>query len=148
MGSRGLIGGGADAWLQAADCLTQPLTASWCALPLPPPQEFPAKLRSDFKRTMLNGWKFWVPAATINFVAVPLQYQVGPAVPTHLQLQAFESTQSACACAQLLAAGRGSAWHLCTTPLPPGPALQVLYMSTCGMCWTGYLSYQAAAKSS
>lgn len=23
------------------------------------------------------GWKFWVPAASLNFYAVPLQYQVG-----------------------------------------------------------------------
>ncbi len=45
---------------------------------------------------MINGWRFWVPAATINFKLVPLQYQV-------------------------------------------------LYMSTCGMLWTGYLSYQSAA---
>lgn len=37
----------------------------------------PAKLRADFVQTMLTGWKFWVPAATINFVAVPLEYQVG-----------------------------------------------------------------------
>lgn len=38
--------------------------------------ELPGKLRADFVPTMLNGWKFWVPAATINFTAVPLQYQV------------------------------------------------------------------------
>jgi hypothetical protein len=38
--------------------------------------ELPAKLRSDFLPTMLNGWKFWVPAATFNFTMVPLQYQV------------------------------------------------------------------------
>lgn len=59
--------------------------------------ELPGKLRADFVPTMLNGWKFWVPAATINFTAVPLQYQV-------------------------------------------------LWMSTCGMCWTGYLSYSSAKK--
>lgn len=35
----------------------------------------PAKMRADFLRTMLTGWKFWVPAATVNFVAVPLEYQ-------------------------------------------------------------------------
>lgn len=55
------------------------------------------KLQQDFVPTIINGWKFWVPAATINFVAVPLQYQV-------------------------------------------------LYMSTCGMLWTGYLSYRSAKK--
>ena len=61
------------------------------------PLLFPTgKLRRDFVRTMINGWRFWVPAATINFKLVPLQYQV-------------------------------------------------LYMSTCGMLWTGYLSYQSAA---
>ena len=38
--------------------------------------QLPAKLRADFLRTMLNGWRFWVPAATVNFVAVPLKYQV------------------------------------------------------------------------
>ncbi|KAI7845659.1 hypothetical protein COHA_000773 [Chlorella ohadii] len=58
--------------------------------------QLPGKLRRDFVRTMINGWRFWVPAATINFKLVPLQYQV-------------------------------------------------LYMSTCGMLWTGYLSYQSAA---
>lgn len=41
---------------------------------------------------MVNGWKFWVPAAAINFYAVPLPWQV-------------------------------------------------LYMSTCGVLWTAYLSF-------
>lgn len=40
-------------------------------------QDLPDKLRRDFIRTLVNGWKFWIPAATVNFVAVPLQYQVG-----------------------------------------------------------------------
>ena len=39
--------------------------------------ELPSKLRADFVPTMLNGWKFWVPAATLNFTMVPLSYQVG-----------------------------------------------------------------------
>ena len=55
------------------------------------------KLRRDFTPTILNGWKFWVPAASINFVAVPLQHQV-------------------------------------------------LYMSLCGVLWTGYLSYSTDKK--
>lgn len=38
--------------------------------------EFPAKVQRDFMPTIMTGWKFWVPAATINFVAVPLQHQV------------------------------------------------------------------------
>lgn len=27
-------------------------------------------------RACAAGWKFWVPAASLNFYAVPLQYQV------------------------------------------------------------------------
>ncbi len=38
----------------------------------------PDKLRTDMLPTMQNGWKFWVPAASINFFAIPLQYQVRP----------------------------------------------------------------------
>lgn len=51
-----------------------------------------SKLRNDGPPSMVNGWKFWVPASGINFWLVPLRYQV-------------------------------------------------LYMSTCGMLWTSYLSY-------
>ncbi|GFR48879.1 hypothetical protein Agub_g10821 [Astrephomene gubernaculifera] len=36
----------------------------------------PGKLRNDLWPTMVNGWKFWIPAASINFYCVPLQYQV------------------------------------------------------------------------
>lgn len=39
-------------------------------------KEFPAKTRRDFKPTLYTGWKFWVPAASINFLAIPLQHQV------------------------------------------------------------------------
>lgn len=35
-----------------------------------------AKIQTDLLPTMVNGWKFWVPAASVNFYAVPLQYQV------------------------------------------------------------------------
>lgn len=52
----------------------------------------PGKIQRDLVPTMVNGWKFWVPAACINFKFVPLHYQV-------------------------------------------------LYMSTCGLLWTGYLSF-------
>lgn len=57
--------------------------------------ELPAKVRQDFVPTMLTGWKFWVPAASINFMMVPLQHQV-------------------------------------------------LYMSTCGLIWTAFLSYSSS----
>ena len=38
--------------------------------------ELPTKLRSDFRRTLLTGWTFWIPAASLNFWAVPLPHQV------------------------------------------------------------------------
>jgi protein Mpv17 len=38
--------------------------------------ELPDKLNKDLVPTMLNGWKFWVPAACVNFYIVPLQFQV------------------------------------------------------------------------
>lgn len=50
------------------------------------------KVRKDLLPTLVNGWKFWVPAACINFYAVPLRFQV-------------------------------------------------LYMSTCGVVWTAYISF-------
>ncbi|KAG2451313.1 hypothetical protein HYH02_003919 [Chlamydomonas schloesseri] len=34
------------------------------------------KIKNDLWPTMQNGWKFWIPAASINFYAVPLKYQV------------------------------------------------------------------------
>ena len=34
------------------------------------------KLSQDLVPTMVNGWKFWVPAASVNFYAIPLQWQV------------------------------------------------------------------------
>jgi protein Mpv17 len=58
-------------------------------------EELPNKVRHHFVPTLLDGWKFWIPAASVNFVAVPLQHQV-------------------------------------------------LYMSLCGVVWTGYLSYSSA----
>ena len=38
--------------------------------------EFPAKWRRDTLPTLRKGWAFWVPASSINFAFVPLQYQV------------------------------------------------------------------------
>jgi protein Mpv17 len=38
--------------------------------------EWPAKARADFVPTLAAGWRFWVPAATVNFVLVPLRHQV------------------------------------------------------------------------
>ncbi|KXZ55548.1 hypothetical protein GPECTOR_2g1097 [Gonium pectorale] len=35
----------------------------------------PNKLRDDLWPTMQNGWKFWIPAASLNFYCVPLKYQ-------------------------------------------------------------------------
>jgi protein Mpv17 len=57
--------------------------------------QLPAKVKQDFIPTLFNGWKFWVPAASVNFVLIPLPQQV-------------------------------------------------LYMSCCGVLWTGYLSYSSS----
>ena len=38
--------------------------------------QWPRKAEADFVPTLLNGWKFWVPAASVNFTLVPLQHQV------------------------------------------------------------------------
>lgn len=38
--------------------------------------EFPQKCKRDFTNTLMTGWKFWIPASSINFVFVPLQHQV------------------------------------------------------------------------
>lgn len=38
--------------------------------------EIPSKIARDMLPTMLNGWKFWVPAASINFYCIPVAYQV------------------------------------------------------------------------
>jgi len=39
-------------------------------------QEIEAKVKNDLLSTMVNGWKFWVPASSINFWLVPLRFQV------------------------------------------------------------------------
>jgi protein Mpv17 len=38
--------------------------------------QVPGKIRRDLVGSQVNGWKFWVPAASVNFYAVPLQFQV------------------------------------------------------------------------
>lgn len=38
--------------------------------------ELPQKMRKDFIATLMNGWKFWVPAACANFWLVPVPMQV------------------------------------------------------------------------
>jgi len=40
------------------------------------PRDIPQKLTRDMWPTLLNGWKFWIPAASVNFAVVPLQHQV------------------------------------------------------------------------
>lgn len=35
-----------------------------------------SKCKRDFVPTLVTGWKFWVPAATVNFTMIPLQHQV------------------------------------------------------------------------
>mmetsp|Transcript_30836 Transcript_30836/g.56109 ORF Transcript_30836/g.56109 Transcript_30836/m.56109 type:complete len:223 (+) Transcript_30836:51-719(+) len=34
------------------------------------------KINRDLVPTMINGWKFWIPAASLNFYAIPIQHQV------------------------------------------------------------------------
>lgn len=49
---------------------------AWNLVPLGRGREWPAKVKNDLWPTMVNGWKFWVPAASVNFYAVPLEGQV------------------------------------------------------------------------
>ena len=49
---------------------------AWNLVPLGRGGEWPGKVKRDLFPTMVNGWKFWVPAASINFWAVPLEGQV------------------------------------------------------------------------
>ncbi|KAL4420179.1 hypothetical protein ABPG77_008315 [Micractinium sp. CCAP 211/92] len=116
-----------------------------------------AKYESDFFPTMRNGWKFWIPAASINFFFMPLQFQVGPcnACAPCLQLHARSLVQGRSTLrlpgarrTQGSARPSGTMRRLHTLP-PPDPTMtprQVLYMSTCGMLWTAYLSYSSARK--
>jgi protein Mpv17 len=55
-------------------------------------EKIQGKIKKDLLPTLVNGWKFWVPAACVNFFFVPLNYQV-------------------------------------------------LWMSLCGVLWTGYISF-------
>eukprot|EP01025_Chloroclados_australasicus_P018044 TRINITY_DN19311_c0_g2_i1.p2 TRINITY_DN19311_c0_g2~~TRINITY_DN19311_c0_g2_i1.p2 ORF type:complete len:203 (+),score=16.22 TRINITY_DN19311_c0_g2_i1:83-691(+) len=47
---------------------TLSLTGKW--------SEIPQKLERDLAKTVMNGWKFWVPAACINFYVIPLTWRV------------------------------------------------------------------------
>lgn len=86
---------------------------SWNLLLTGQASQISSKIQNDLVPTMVNGrqhtppcgnsfltlvhhigWKFWVPAASLNFYVVPLQHQV-------------------------------------------------LYMSTCSVLWTAYLSYMS-----
>jgi protein Mpv17 len=49
---------------------------AWNLVPLGRGREWPAKVKKDLFPTMVNGWKFWVPAASVNFWAIPLEGQV------------------------------------------------------------------------
>lgn len=49
---------------------------AWNLVPLGRGHEWPSKVKKDLFPTMVNGWKFWVPAASVNFWAVPLEGQV------------------------------------------------------------------------
>jgi protein Mpv17 len=71
--------------------------------------EWSGKTKADFVPTIVTGWKFWVPAATINFVAVPLRSQVLYMSCCGLVWTAFLSASSAekSAPVQAPAKGRG-----------------------------------------
>lgn len=49
---------------------------AWNLVPLGRGAEWPSKVKRDLLPTMVDGWKFWVPAASVNFWAVPLEGQV------------------------------------------------------------------------
>jgi protein Mpv17 len=49
---------------------------SWNLICTGKEKEISAKLKNDLVPTMMNGWKFWIPAASINFMLVPLPMQV------------------------------------------------------------------------
>lgn len=40
----------------------------------------PDKIKRDLVPSMMNGWKFWVPAASINFYCIPVDKQGGSRV--------------------------------------------------------------------
>jgi len=48
-----------------------------------------SKIRDDLIPTMKNGWKFWVPAASINFYAIPVEKQVCVCVCAHVFVFVF-----------------------------------------------------------
>eukprot|EP00897_Mesotaenium_endlicherianum_P006377 jgi/Mesen1/5768/ME000292S04835 len=40
-------------------------------------KELPGKYKRDLGPSLIDGWKFWIPASVINFTAVPLPARVG-----------------------------------------------------------------------
>ncbi len=38
--------------------------------------ELGEKMKKDFMPSLQNGWKFWIPAASVNFYLIPVQRQV------------------------------------------------------------------------
>ena len=39
-------------------------------------KDFETKCKRDFVPTLNTGWRFWIPAASVNFLAIPVQHQV------------------------------------------------------------------------
>jgi hypothetical protein len=42
----------------------------------PPRRQVPAKLRQDWRTTVVTNWKIWVPFQFLNFRFVPVNLQV------------------------------------------------------------------------
>lgn len=117
----------------------------------------PTPCQPHLRLTPLTPRTLQIPAASINFFFMPLQFQVGPcnACAPCLQVHARSLVQGRSTLrlpgarrTQGSARPSGTMRRLHTLP-PPHPTMtphQVLYMSTCGMLWTAYLSYSSARK--
>jgi len=53
-----------------------PVVFAWTLILEKQMHRIPEKIKNDTWPTLMKGWKFWVPAACINFSIVPLQYQI------------------------------------------------------------------------
>jgi len=49
---------------------------SWNLTLMGQAEQIPDKIKRDLLPTAINGWKFWIPAASINFYFIPVQFQV------------------------------------------------------------------------
>eukprot|EP00891_Asterochloris_glomerata_P008952 jgi/Astpho2/8952/e_gw1.00133.284.1_t len=49
---------------------------AWNLLLTQKADEIPSKIKRDMVPTMINGWKFWIPASSINFWLIPVHSQV------------------------------------------------------------------------